>query len=102
MATSSTCILLVEDDPNDVFFLQYAFQKIGVAAPMKVVQDGRQAIDYLAAEGVFANRAIFPFPSLVLLDLNLPYVPGLDVLKWISTQPALAAYASRRRRFGGR
>ena len=76
-------ILHVEDDPNDVFLLQHAMTKAGVANPVQVVTDGRQAIDYLQGAGKFADREKFPFPRLVLLDLKLPYVMGLDVLKWI-------------------
>src|SRR5688572_14678483 len=79
-------ILQVEDDPNDVFFLQKAMKKMGVANPVQVATDGRQAIDYLEGAGKFADRGKFPFPSLVLLDVKLPYVMGLEVLKWIREQ----------------
>ncbi len=80
-------ILQVEDDPNDVFFLQHAMKKVGVANPVQVVSDGQQAIDYLQGAGKFADRNQFPFPCLVLLDLKLPYVMGLEVLRWIRNQP---------------
>jgi DNA-binding response OmpR family regulator len=79
-------ILQIEDDPNDVFFLQRAMLKAGVAIPIHVVTDGRQAIDYLQGAGKFADRQKFPLPDLVLLDLKLPYVMGLDVLRWIRKQ----------------
>ena len=78
-----TTILQVEDDPNDVFFLQHAMKKMGVANPIQVASDGQQAIDYLQGAGEFADRERFPLPCLVLLDLKLPHVMGLDVLKWI-------------------
>ena len=80
-------ILQVEDDPNDVFFLQKAMTKAGIANPIHVAQDGRQAIEYLQGDGKFADRVKFPLPCLVLLDLKLPYVMGLDVLKWIRQRP---------------
>jgi len=80
-------ILQVEDDPNDVFFLQKAMKRIGVTNPIQVVSDGQEAIDYLQGAGKFADRGQFPFPCLVLLDLKLPYVMGLNVLKWIREQP---------------
>src|SRR3981081_919782 len=76
-------ILQVEDDPNDVFFLQHAMKKAGVANPIQVASDGQQAIEYLQGTGKFADREQFPLPCLVLLDLKLPHVMGLDVLKWI-------------------
>jgi CheY-like chemotaxis protein len=79
-------ILQVEDDPNDVFFLKKAMTKVGMANPIQVATDGQQAIDYLRGAGKFADRGKFPFPSLVLLDVKLPYVMGLDVLKWIRAQ----------------
>src|ERR1700722_19858192 len=83
-------ILQVEDDPNDVFLFQHAMRKAGVANPVQVASDGQQAIDYLQGAGKFADREKYPFPGLVLLDLKLPYVMGLDVLKWIRKQPGTA------------
>ena len=83
-------ILQVEDDPNDVFFLQHAMNKAGVANPIQVASDGQEAIDYLKGAGKFADREQFPLPCLVLLDLKLPYVMGLDVLRWIRQQPGPA------------
>src|ERR1051325_2505074 len=83
-------ILQVEDDANDVFFLQKAMKKVGVVNPIQVASDGQQAIDYLRGDGKFADRLQFPLPCLVLLDLKLPHVMGLDVLKWIRQQPGPA------------
>ena len=80
-------ILQVEDDPNDVFLLQHAMTKAGVTNPIQVATDGQQAIDYLKGVGKFANRETFPMPCLVLLDLKLPHVMGLNVLTWIRQQP---------------
>ena len=83
-------ILQVDDDPNDVFLFQHAMREAGATNPIQVVSDGQQAIDYLAGVGRFANRVTFPLPCLVLLDLKLPYVMGLEVLKWIRQQPGAA------------
>jgi len=82
-------ILQVEDDPNDVFFLQHAMTKAGVTNPVQVATDGQQAIDYLQGAGKFADRERFPLPCLILLDLKLPHVMGLEVLKWIRQQSGL-------------
>ena len=82
-------ILQVEDDPNDVFFLKHALKRAGVANPIRVVNDGREAIDYLKMAGKFADRDQFPLPGLVLLDLKLPHVMGLDVLKWVRDQTGM-------------
>ena len=84
---SITCILQVEDDANDVFLLQRAFTKAGITNPVQVVTDGQMAIDYLDGHGRFANRAVYPLPGLVLLDLKLPHKSGREVLQWIRSQP---------------
>ena len=83
-------ILQVEDDPNDVFLMRHAMKKVGVLNPVQVASDGQQAIDYLQGAEKFANREKYPFPCLVLLDLKLPYVMGLEVLKRIRAQPGIA------------
>lgn len=80
-------VLLVEDDENDVFFMQRAFREAGIVATLNVASDGQQAIDYLSGQGKFADRQAWPLPCLLLLDLKLPYVLGLDVLKWLRSQP---------------
>jgi two-component system response regulator len=80
-------ILQVEDDPNDVFLFQHAMKRMGVARPVQVAQDGQEAINYVQGVGKFADRVKFPMPCLVLLDLKLPYVMGLEVLRCIRKQP---------------
>jgi CheY-like chemotaxis protein len=82
-------ILLVEDDNNDVFFLKYAFEAAGILNPLQVVGDGREAVDYLAGAGRYADRTRYPFPSILLLDLKLPVQMGQDVLRWIGRQPGM-------------
>jgi len=83
-------ILQVEDDPNDVFLFKHAMKKVEMANPIQVASDGQEAIDYLSGTGKFADREQYPLPDLVLLDLKLPYVMGLGVLKWIRGQPNTA------------
>ena len=62
-------------------------KKARIANPIHHASDGQQAIDYLQGTGKFADREQFPLPGLVLLDLKLPYVMGLEVLRWIRQQP---------------
>jgi DNA-binding response OmpR family regulator len=76
-------ILLVEDDENDVFFFTKALKKLNIENALRVASDGQQALDYFQGREQFANRVEFPLPDLVLLDLKLPRLRGLDVLKWI-------------------
>lgn len=86
---SSHPILHVEDREADVLLLQYAFERAEITTPVQVVTDGRMAIDYLAGDGKFSDREQFPLPGLVLLDLKLPYVMGMEVLAWIRQQPGM-------------
>lgn len=88
-ALTTQTILLVEDEENDVVFMEMALEKVGLANAFQVAEDGQEAIDYLAGKGEFADRSRFPVPALVLLDLKLPLIMGMDVLKWIRDQPAL-------------
>jgi CheY-like chemotaxis protein len=89
MRAEDSAILLVEDDENDVLFLKHAFESVGVLNRLEVAYNGQQAIDYLSGDGPYADRGRFPFPRLVLLDLNLPLREGLEVLRWIKQQPEL-------------
>jgi len=70
MNLDTPVILLAEDDPNDVFFMQRALAKAGINVPLQVVKDGQEALDYLAGAGKYNDRVEFPLPSLVLLDLK--------------------------------
>jgi CheY-like chemotaxis protein len=80
-------ILYVEDEDSDIFLLHHVFAKEGVPNPLQAVKDGREAIEYLAGRGSFANRKQHPLPGLMLLDLNLPYWSGFEVLAWVRQQP---------------
>jgi CheY-like chemotaxis protein len=76
-------ILLVEDNPSDVGLTKRAFEKHRIGNELVVVEDGQEALDYLFGTGAYAGRDIKAFPSVVLLDLKLPKVDGLEVLKRI-------------------
>ncbi len=82
-------ILLVEDDPNDVFFIKRAFEKAKIVNPIYVVEDGEEAILYLEGYGKYTDREKFPVPFLILLDLKLPKKSGFEVLEWIKTKDKL-------------
>lgn len=87
-ALTTQTILLVEDEENDVVFMEMALEKAGLVNAFQVAEDGEEAINYLSGKGEFADRARYPLPALVFLDLKLPLIMGMDVLKWIRDQPA--------------
>jgi DNA-binding response OmpR family regulator len=76
-------ILLVEDEDNDVLFMRMALGKAEITNDFQVAEHGEQAIEYLSGTGIYADRRRYPLPALVLLDLKLPRIMGMDVLKWI-------------------
>jgi CheY-like chemotaxis protein len=80
-------ILLAEDDNNDVFLMRRAFQNAGFLNPLIVVQNGKEAVQYLQGEGSYAQRDEFPLPGLLLLDLKMPLMDGFDVLAWLRERP---------------
>jgi CheY-like chemotaxis protein len=80
-------ILLAEDDSDDVLFIGMAFEQAGFKSPLVVVNDGTQAIEYLKGNGIYADRARFPNPTLLVLDLHLPRASGFEVLEWIRQRP---------------
>jgi len=76
-------ILLVEDNPNDVELTMRALQKQNLSSKVYVVRDGAEALEFLFATGAFATRKIEHRPKVVLLDLKLPKVDGIEVLRRI-------------------
>ena len=76
-------ILLVEDNPDDEALTLEALKSQKIANEIIVVRDGQEALDYLFTEGEYASRDIKDEPQLILLDLHLPKVEGLEVLKRI-------------------
>jgi chemotaxis family two-component system response regulator Rcp1 len=83
-------ILVVEDSPDDCDILADAVSGARLANPLYFVEDGAEAIEYLAGDGRFADRGSYPLPGLVFLDINLPKRNGLEVLAAIRSNDALA------------
>src|SRR4051794_41150761 len=81
MSIHARTILLVEDNPSDVGLTKRAFEKSRIANELVVAEDGQEALNYLWGEGRYAGRDTCELPALVLLDLKLPRVPGLKVLR---------------------
>ena len=83
MNASEFPILLVEDSPDDALLIQRAFRKANMANPVQLVRDGEEAVAYLSGAPPWDDRARFPLPVFMLLDLKLPRRSGLEVLAWV-------------------
>jgi CheY-like chemotaxis protein len=84
---NNKCILLVEDNHQDEKLILRALRKANLANQVDVVRDGQQALDYLFREGEFAAREDDDLPTVTLLDIGLPRVSGLEVLKRLRGDP---------------
>ncbi len=82
-------ILLAEDNDDEVALLRAVFDKARISNPVRVVSDGVEAIAYLRGDGPYANREEYPLPALLLLDLKMSRMDGLQVLAWVRQQPQL-------------
>src|SRR5258707_1187078 len=85
---SEPVILLVEDNPNDEALTLRALKKNKIMNQVIVMRDGAEALDYLFAKGAYAGRDVRDLPEIVLLDLNLPKVGGIEVLRRIRAEEA--------------
>jgi len=80
-------VLLVEDDPSDVELVLRAFKKACITNPIRVLHDGAEAIDYVFCTGTYAHRRMQDVPQVILLDLSLPKLSGIEVLRRIKNDP---------------
>jgi two-component system response regulator len=86
---NSKKILLIEDNPSDIDLTKRALEKGRIANDLVVVSDGQEALDYLFGTGEYAGRDVSDFPTLTLLDLKLPKVSGLEVLRRVRSEPGI-------------
>lgn len=84
---TSGVLLLVEDNPNDEELALFALQENNISNPVVVARDGEEALDYLFGRGTYDGRDPGTIPALVLLDLKLPKVDGLEVLRQVRSDP---------------
>jgi CheY-like chemotaxis protein len=89
MENNNQVVLSVDDNDVDGALLERAFKRCSIPSRLFRVSEGPQAMAYLTGHGIYADRAAYPLPDLVLLDLVMPKMHGLEVLKWIREQPEL-------------
>ncbi len=89
-------ILLVEDDENDVLLMKRAFKRQFADCVLYVAGNGHEAIEYLTGKGVFADRQEFPFPDVIVTDLKMPRLSGLELLAWINDHREFRVIPTRR------
>jgi CheY-like chemotaxis protein len=80
-------ILIAEDDENDAIILERALHKAGFENPIRFCRDGTEVIAYLCAEPPFQDRHEFPFPRVLITDLKMPKMGGIEILKWLYHHP---------------
>ena len=79
-------VLAVDDSADDYALIEHGFRKMERIRLIGRVGDGAEVIAYLNGEGKYADRQLFPFPDLLLLDLKMPGIDGFEVLRWLQTQ----------------
>jgi CheY-like chemotaxis protein len=85
MPAANFPILVAEDDALDADLLERALRRAGITGFLHFVPDGAQAIEYLEGRGPYAERSQFPFPKVIITDLKMPRVTGLELLQWLSS-----------------
>jgi CheY-like chemotaxis protein len=83
-------ILIAEDSADDAELLRRGLERAGLNGPVQIVGDGHEAVEYLEGEGKYAKRDEFPFPKVIISDLKMPRVNGLELLKWLRSHPHCA------------
>ncbi len=87
--SSKHIVLLVEDNASDVIFIQRAICKGGASVSLQHVENGEEAMSYLLGEGSYCDRERYPLPALIITNMKMPRMNGLELLTWTKQQPTL-------------
>ena len=82
-------VLLAEDNNADLIFMQRAIRQAGVCLVLHIVSNGEEAVSYLLGEGKYADRELYPEPLLLITNMKMPRMNGLELLAWVKQQPNL-------------
>ena len=89
MENGTPTLLVVEDNEDDIFFMERIFKQMGARCDLKFVRDGVEAVEYLSGKGRFEDRVKNPLPTIILMDLKMPRMNGFEVLEWMQKQPEI-------------
>lgn len=84
---SQNPILIAEDNEDDAELVRMALKKAGVVNPVHIVSNGADVLVYVKGEEPYSDRSLFPFPRLLLVDIKMPVLNGLEVLRWLRAHP---------------
>jgi CheY-like chemotaxis protein len=89
MENGPPTLLIVEDNEDDIFFMERIFKQMGARCDLRFVRDGVEAVEYLSGKGQFEDRVKNPLPTIILMDLKMPRMNGFEVLEWMQKQPEI-------------
>jgi CheY-like chemotaxis protein len=94
MKLKKLVVLVAEDNEDEAFLLDRAVNKLSDKPIVRIVENGGEAIAYLRGEGKYADRNQYPFPNVLIVDLKMPVVSGMEVLKWLHDHEECAVIPS--------